>query len=77
MRIEKTDKEFRPVTIILESPEELMFMWHRMNLSEHDIEEASREYTHVPFNGVRDGILGLRIFGSVDDELIRLGLKKS
>ena len=76
MRIEKTDKEFRPVTIILESPEELMFMWHRMNLSEHDIEEASREYTRVCF-GRQDSMLSSRIFGSVDDELIRLGLKKS
>jgi len=74
MRIEKIKEKFCPVTITLESPEELMFMWYRMNAG------SSAIFEHVtgavPHNTNTDHSYSLKIYRELDEELTRLGLKR-
>jgi hypothetical protein len=75
MRIEKAKGEFIPLTITLESPEELMFMWHRMNLGSAGVFQYASE--SVPRNTDMDHACSLKLYREIDEELKRLGLKKS
>jgi len=55
----KQNKEFKPVTITLETIEEVYTMWHRMNLSSNTVEEYT-ECNKVPF--IKDSDLDYTIF---------------
>ena len=74
MRIEKAREEFIPLTITLESPEELMFMWHRMNLA--SVEVFKYPTNVVPRNTETDHDYSTKIYRDIDNELRRLGLRK-
>ena len=52
MKVKKTSQEFRPITIELtiESKDELLDLWHRMNMSPRRIEKSYSGTQQRPFS---------------------------
>jgi len=74
MRIEQ-DKEcrVRPITIVLDSVDDLIFMFHRMNVPGQDILKSTT--SAETFDNDKDYKLSSDIFDIVDNELARLNVE--
>jgi len=47
MKVEQKDvKPFQPITITLETEEEAIVMWHRLNVGMRDYFDRKNEYAH-------------------------------
>lgn len=70
---EKTPKTSEPVimTITFESKEELIAMWHRMNLSTDSFKDAKKVYSH-PFDSNVDNLFTTGVWRECDKALKQL-----
>jgi len=76
MKFQKQEKTFSPITITIESVEELKFLWHRMNLGL----QGPTAYNTLGDDKLRANERDLRFSGDfwheVEDILVDLGEKK-
>ena len=63
----KVKKQFAPVTITIETEEELQYLWHALNASSQEIEDLA-DCFGMPFpkNAER---LNLKMFNELNDEI--------
>jgi len=74
MKFQKQEATFQPITITIESVEELKFLWHRMNfdLPKHTYNRL-RESDEIVHS--RDNVLSQELWSSVRAALQELGEK--
>jgi hypothetical protein len=73
VEVQKQPVQINPVVITLETIDELIAMWHRMNLSGAHIRENTCDVD--TFNNEKDWDLSVDIFNVIDDELSNLKIK--
>lgn len=73
IKTEKASKTFEPVimTITFESKEELIAMWHRMNLSTDSFEKVKKVYSH-PFDSNVDNLFTTGVWRECNKALKQL-----
>ena len=73
VEIQKQPVQINPFVITLETVDELIAMWHRMDISGAHIRENTCDID--TFDNEKDRELSQIIFDKVDSELIDLGIK--
>lgn len=62
MKVETKESDFRRITVVIETEEELEYIWHRLNLSDNGFKKAYMSFE----NYKEDGELGMEIFKKID-----------